>query len=853
MYDHALGSDRYVGVPVPEEVEATGTGLLARISNENAEQQIPVQISFEIIHLFSEGLYQSPHKAIEELVSNSFDAGATTAWIITPRSPSEDTEGADSLWVIDDGCGMDAEGFARLWRVAESAKTSNPTVRGRKPIGQFGIGKLAAYVLAWRLTHISKVNGVYYYTSMDFRKVKGKRQNDPSAGPISLDLHVVDEQDAQSLLEEVKVRDPEAWKKLFGPAAAGSWTAAALTDFKELFEKFRPGVLSWVMRTGLPLASDFKVFLNGDELRSSKEDAVVLATLPVGGPNDKSAGKLKLETTSTGVKIPRVEGEITGSAILYERPLVTGKSLQYGRSNGFFIRVRGRVINLEDELFGLEALNHAVWSRFQMEIHIDGLREHLLSSREGVRDSIVLDKLRDYLRAKFNEARVIYQADNKEKLIGFDLKLLLKEASPSILGDPLVTAIQNAVSQAQQPSHYITAPTHLEGNERAEWLEEFSRDVMQQPFLEVEVKDMGAYDRLAEYDARTRILYINQEHPFIAKIIAHSKNRTPATLFATSEVLTDAFLREGGISPEVTAEVFALRDRALRQIAGDYGPDAAEVLRHLSVADQDKDALEKAVGQAFLVLGFQYERRGGNRGGADGILDARLGKGETKLEDFRIVYDAKTTAGSSIPVDKVHFDALWDFIKEESADYGFFIGKRFDGQGTPNSSVNRRTALGREDRPMTVMLTSHLRRLVELHYQFGVTLNQIRDLFENALTVKEVEKWLDDLENELKESQPPVPLKKLLEGIEREKSDTKSRPNVYAVRATDPRLRTYEPDKLIAALSAVQTIVGSRWLEVETKSGDVRMSHTVQSIIAEVDRRLQDDLGLPAVYVDPES
>ena len=36
---------------------------------------ITVRISYRIIQLFSEGLYKSPTKAIEELVANSFDAG----------------------------------------------------------------------------------------------------------------------------------------------------------------------------------------------------------------------------------------------------------------------------------------------------------------------------------------------------------------------------------------------------------------------------------------------------------------------------------------------------------------------------------------------------------------------------------------------------------------------------------------------------------------------------------------------------------------------------------------------------------------------------------------------------------
>jgi len=55
---------------------------------------------------------------------------------------------------------MTAEGFVQLWRVADSQKAMVDNSSERPPIGQFGIGKLAAYVLAWRLTHISKVDAL---------------------------------------------------------------------------------------------------------------------------------------------------------------------------------------------------------------------------------------------------------------------------------------------------------------------------------------------------------------------------------------------------------------------------------------------------------------------------------------------------------------------------------------------------------------------------------------------------------------------------------------------------------------------------------------------------------------------
>src|SRR3954464_11427067 len=138
--------------------------------------RIPVRVSYEIIRLFSEGLYQSPQKAVEELVSNGYDAQADNVHVILPSvvddatpesseaedavsNPEGDASADDTsadedlsgktLWVIDNGTGLSVEGFTDLWRVAHSKKAEESDVgktKKRMPIGQFGIGKLAAYV-----------------------------------------------------------------------------------------------------------------------------------------------------------------------------------------------------------------------------------------------------------------------------------------------------------------------------------------------------------------------------------------------------------------------------------------------------------------------------------------------------------------------------------------------------------------------------------------------------------------------------------------------------------------------------------------------------------------------------------
>src|SRR5207247_7631314 len=124
-----------------------------------------------------------------------------------------------------------------------------------------------------------------------------------------------------------------------------------------------------------------------------------------GSEKDVVAERLGYVLGKPGIHVEGIDNTITGTAKIYVDRLTQGKSDQYERSHGFFVRVRGRVINLEDELFGPDVLNHAAWSRFAMEVDADGLREHLLSSREGVRESSAIAMLREYLHGVFNVCR----------------------------------------------------------------------------------------------------------------------------------------------------------------------------------------------------------------------------------------------------------------------------------------------------------------------------------------------------------------------------------------------------------------------------------------------------------------
>lgn len=68
--------------------------------------------------------------------------------------PADFHEQAATIAVIDDSEGMGAEGLKQHWLVGKSLKRElGQLPLGRQQIGKFGIGKLATYVLANRLSH----------------------------------------------------------------------------------------------------------------------------------------------------------------------------------------------------------------------------------------------------------------------------------------------------------------------------------------------------------------------------------------------------------------------------------------------------------------------------------------------------------------------------------------------------------------------------------------------------------------------------------------------------------------------------------------------------------------------------
>ena len=110
-------------------------------------------VSSKVLGHISEGLYRGPAGVLKELISNAFDANATTVWISTGR-PSFDV-----VSIRDDGDGMDLQGFLRLvdGGIGDSTKRSNGLhlLNQRKVIGRLGIGLLGVAQISHEFSIVS--------------------------------------------------------------------------------------------------------------------------------------------------------------------------------------------------------------------------------------------------------------------------------------------------------------------------------------------------------------------------------------------------------------------------------------------------------------------------------------------------------------------------------------------------------------------------------------------------------------------------------------------------------------------------------------------------------------------------
>jgi hypothetical protein len=738
---------------------------------------IEVRISYGIIDRFSEGLYSSPNKAFEELISNSYDAGAGRVWVVLPET-LEDPE--TIVAVADDGVSMDLEGLRDLWQVGISPKRSEAgddavVNAGRRPIGKFGIGKLATYVLAHKLTYLCRSQGVVRAVTMDYGKTHGS-MSDPT--PMSLQVVDLSDEETKETLETVYGAGHAMLDVLQGDDAPETWTVAVLSDLKPRGRGIQTGRLRWILRAALPLGDQFQLWVNNEKLESTKVDATPPWEFTV-GESDKDlegwpyADKVATDDQDrTGVQLENA-GFVRGTAQLFDISLKGGKSDERGRSHGFFVKVRDRLVNLDDETFGIDVeLSHGVLTRFRMEVHADGLDEHLSSPRESIQESPALEEVRNYLLGVFNRARS-WRAKQEEKSDADLLAAAERISAPpaALSAGPLRRVLQRAIAGDSEVEQLLRLePGDLE---KAQQALDAGDTLLQQVLIE----PLGREKPLVQYSLEHRAAIVNSDHPFVGNYIDVYGAAEPLRLVGVTELLTQVYMLDEDVEPRLVQRILNRRDEFLRALVNIHPRSAAVVARQLRDAKAMEKELEDAVADALEVLGYEVTRLSGNDK-PDGIARAALGARQEGggSRNYSLTYDAKSSKRDAIKAATAGTQTLRKHRNAYEADHSLLVAPGYQGaEGEETSIIENCT----KDH-ITPMTVDQLARVVELFPFRSVTPETLVEVLK-LHTPAEVADWVVALKSATPPTAPPIG--QLLELV-RELSETSDAATVAALSAT---------------------------------------------------------------------
>jgi hypothetical protein len=876
-------------VPEADSVPAEPAGAVAAAVESavadigSSSDQIKVTIGPQFLNLFSEQLYSSPNKAFEELVSNSWDAGATSVYIGVPESL---TAPGATVWVLDNGESMDLDGLAALWDVGNSPKSEVSTSNGRPQIGKFGIGKLSTYILAHQLTYICRASdGIVRAVTMDYRRIDGT--DDPPKSlhlheGVALDVRELGAGDLEQLLGELPdgsaIKDllvlgipalslpADAWQEyghapLPAPPSTASWTLALLTGLKQAGQRMQPGRIRQILRTALPLGNSITVVFNGTPLVPSKADKPITKSWELGTEFPVTSIELPSREDDSGEVIPGdtkaitvhstpfphilvegLQGPITGHITLYEDKLTGGKSDEVGRSHGFFVNVLGRVINTDDPYFHLENLNHAAWAKFRAAVRADGLNRLVSVTREDLRRDTTFHIFLALLRSIFNLARS--EHDRLSRAEWPDAGHVLTDKWKAIPLTPLRKLIEERTDASLPLPNFVI---YGDDNDQIEWREITGKDhgdVLDDVRFEA---TSGPADALARYDLGQRAILVNQNHPYV---LEHCERRDDQTLVrnaALVEILTDAYMVYVGVGEDLVQQVRDYRDQLLRTIAQVNRKSGVQIAEMLVDASKHEDfkALERISGDALEYLGFAV-RRLGQSGEPEGVALAPLRpapaaqpSGEEAPASYTFNYDAKSSKSGRAKTGNLNLSGVKRHRIRHEADHSLVVA--------PDFQIADKLIEECVQEEVTPIRAVDLGRLVLLTAAFGpFDLQRLRGLLELRHPDK-VSEWIDTLYDDSRAAPRRLTIDLLVQALEdlghEEPNALHTKVIANAIsRVTDKQVQpnNLEVSKLIQGLQ----VMAPQLIRVTT-SGDVFLS--VAPTVLRDALRLQVS-GIPPEY-----
>ncbi len=713
------------------------------------EDNVPVSLSNQLISLLSEQLYQSPLKAIEELVTNSYDAGANTCKVIIPEGTINLTN--DRILVYDDGHGMDIDGLTTLWAIGGSNKRNQgQKIGNRKIIGKFGIGKLATYAIANMISYVTRKENTIYLINLNYSDFK----DDPTGGSEKLELPIKQINDFQ------KLKDDNHFKELTDSVFVDinellgerkkSWTFVVLESLKNKVSKLKLGRLKWVLSTAMPINPDFELSLNRKNIKSSKLNFDLAFEFAVSElPNKRIESLNKLKPDNWQIKnnlliSDTFKNGISGEIKVTQKTLLGGKSSGIGRSHGFFIKVRERIINPDDETFGSVPTKMGTFNRLNAVINADDLDQVITASRESLENSEMKDLFQNLLNEILNEATGRYTQYIKDKQIE---QIRKKEGERNFVNHELMefpiadtlSFTPNSIPKGGEPDDSFFYVDFGNEEDRDELIKAFYSERKEKFIFKYLIN--GRSDRLVKFEAKSRTFYINKNHPFIKANIDDNTSANLLEDFVVAETMLEIYLIESGISNHLVGEILEKRDRLLIGLANDHPISLKFIADALRDSYNNDFELEVNHVIAARALGFTAKHIAGP-GTPDGL--ATFNSYDNGL--ITITLESKSSIKTpALP--QLDFAGLQEHMKEYNATGCMLLAPSYPGNSKENSSAVSNRA---RELKISCWTIEQLAKVLEESEKRKIVTKDIIKIVQNSFTpmdVKEaVGKLLDNKE-----------------------------------------------------------------------------------------------------------
>lgn len=807
---------------------------------EQPSEEVSVSVSFRIIRQFSLQLYDNPRRAIEELVCNSYDANATECHISTPSS------GEDSLYVLDNGHSMDVDGLEWLWKVAASRKEKefgeDREKNGRQQIGKFGVGKLASFALGNRLTYVATKGGTTRVISVHQNDLK-----DENGGSEDFAVYEFPETEAKDKLRRYFETIPEPWEKDWE-----NWTLAIINDIppEKTGNDLEPWHLKNMISTAIPTRTNFDAYLNEDEIEERDPHGELEINVDITedpmvdrieesiksywasqkeidrSEVDKSLYETKVTTFEdpqntdeqiAGLEIPKL-GNVSGTGELYDRRLTTDKRKERGfEDNGFRVFVRGKLLNKNDPLFGLDALSFTYWVKFIGVFEMPGLDDQIRVQRDQVKDSVSVDIARRVLRQTFQEVRSQARSSSEEESA---------DDGGNKESDPL--PVQKSFSQRLQDRSRQYAYDAVRGLTREE-----SDDDIELEGIDLITRPLNPSDRAVEYHQDDNLVVINEEHPLFDTL--RRQNDFTENIedgfkeILAARLLIHGYLRQNGAGELALAASRQIFDSVLRSAAGNLGADELDYqLTELEDASTvGGTRFENAIVDIFQNIGLSAVQEGGPDT-HDAVIEV-----PTIGENHRISVEAKGSKGV-VSHDQLSFDDVNRHRKEQNCQTAITIAREFQLEGIGNGKSALLRNLDSEINEeavenISLFTTDALEVFLRLHNKKPFTYSETIDVLTNEKTPGEISDYVIDVW----EGKPTDELTRNIIQVAHDfMEENPTNPPSIGALTYNKKLREVEREKIEERVESLSTLTSS----VELLSGEeFRIDAPVDTILQEVD------------------